>query len=249
MSNSLTSRIRRLIDDLRPGVSPTLIWTNPLGGQTWRLEHADPAQAQFFKVATTAAPASHQPNLEADRHDWVGDRLPVPRVLDAGITDELSWMVTARLPGTPASDPRWNAQPDRLAAELGRAIRTFHDQLASSVNSCPWSWRIDHRLTHGNGTDAAREMARADAPPEVDLVVSHGDLCAPNILLHSDLSLAGITDLGKLGVAARAADLGCQRWSLEFNGMADQVDTFLDAYGYNGDRDEVRWYRDFYTVV
>lgn len=63
------------------------------------------------------------------------------------------------------------------------------------------------------------------------------------------LGLAGFTDLGKVGVAARAADLGCHRWSLEFNDMAEQVPAFLEAYGFDGDPDEVRWYRDYFVVV
>jgi len=31
--------------------------------------------------------------------------------------------------------------------------------------------------------------------------------------------------------------------------MGEQADAFLDAYGYQGDRAEAWWYRDFYTVV
>lgn len=92
-------------------------------------------------------------------------------------------------------------------------------------------------------------MVAHGAPDEDDLVVAHGDICAPNILVHGNLSLAGFTDLGTVGVAARAADLGCHQWSLEFNDMADQVGTFLDAYGFVGDPTEVQWYRDFFAVV
>lgn len=91
-------------------------------------------------------------------------------------------------------------------------------------------------------------MAR-DGPPELDLVVAHGDLCAPNILLQDGSGEAGFLDLGKLGVADRAADLGCHVWSLEYNQLGEVVDGFLAAYGFTGDRATVYWYRDFYTVA
>ena len=62
-------------------------------------------------------------------------------------------------------------------------MRTFHDALADSVASCPWSWRIADRLKNGTGSAEAQTMARTP-PEERDLVVAHGDLRAPNILLH-----------------------------------------------------------------
>ena len=91
-------------------------------------------------------------------------------------------------------------------------------------------------------------MARG-GPPELDLVVAHGDLCAPNILLQDESGEAGFLDLGKLGVADRAADLGCHVWSLEYNQLGEVVDEFLTAYGFTGERTSVNWYRDFYTVA
>jgi aminoglycoside phosphotransferase len=98
--------------------------------------------------------------------------------------------------------------------------------------------------------DSAQAQAMAaDAPQEADLVVGHGDLCAPNVLLTDARSSAGYVDVGKLGVADRAADLGCGIWSLEFNRIGHVVDEFLDAYGLSVDRAAVQWYRDFYEVA
>ena len=170
-------------------------------------------------------------------------------MIETGLTDAHTWMLARELPGLPASDLRWRAEPSRTAAILGEAVRTFHDApWPTPFTSCPWSWRIADRLRNGTGSAEARTMARTP-PEERNLVVAHGDLCAPNILLHTDGRLAGFTDVGKLGVAARAADLGCHIWSLQRNEMGHQADVFLDAYGYQGDRVEALWYRDFYTVV
>jgi len=169
-------------------------------------------------------------------------------VLATGVVDGVSWMLTEGLTGVPASDTKWRCDPRRTASSLGRAVRLFHDALAPAVPACPWSWRVTDRVAARPDSPDAAVLAAA-APEEVDLVVGHGDLCAPNILLAEDGSVTGFVDLGKLGVADRASDLGCQVWSLEFNQLGAVVDDFLDAYGPDVDRAAVRWYRNFYTVA
>lgn len=235
-----------LIRRLCPGATAEQSWINPLGGRTYRMSAS--TGVSYLKLADESVPSSHDLTVEAERLRWVGDRFPVPQVIDSGRIDGHSWLISAELPGTRASDPRWSADPVRTATTLGRTIRAFHDALADRTAECPWSWRIADRVRGGTGSAEARAMLSA-APPERDLVVRHGDLCAPNILLHADGRGAGIVDLGKLGVADRAADLGCHLWSLQFNDMADQIDVFLAAYGFSGDPAELWWYRDFYTVV
>lgn len=222
-----------------------LVWTNPLGGETF-LTHSSDGSTRYLKIAPMSLPTSHHPVREAERVRWIGNALPVPHVIDAGYDVQVSWMLSDALPGLPASEFTGHRDPRLLAVALGRAVRSFHDAL--DPGTCPWSWDIETRRAIGRGSDEAAAML-PDAPPEVDLVVAHGDICAPNILLDDDLGLTGFTDLGKVGIAARAADLGCHRWSLEFNGMAELVPAFLEAYGFDGDPDEVRWYRDYFVVV
>lgn len=89
----------------------------------------------------------------------------------------------------------------------------------------------------------------ADAPEEADLVVGHGHLSAPNVMLADGGSSAGYVDLGKLGVADRAADLGCGVRSLEFNRLGYVVDEFLDAYRLLVDRAAVQRYRNCCEVA
>lgn len=234
-----------LITRLGPDVHADLVWTNPLGGRTYRLER--PEAAEYLKVAPADAPPSHHPAAEAQRLAWIGSRVRVPEVLDSGRDPRGSWLRTRELPGIPASDLRWRDDPRGTASLLGRAVRRFHDALTSAVPDCPWSWRIADRVAARRSPQVERR-ARS-APPELDLVVGHGDLCAPNILLTDSPNETGYLDLGKLGVADRAADLGCHMWSLEYNQLDAHIDEFLDTYGFEGDRDAVRWYRDFYEVA
>jgi len=243
-----------LLDDVATAVARRLVggsagdpvWVNPLAGRTYRLTGAE--GTRFLKLSPPDAPPSHDVLVEAERLRWVGSRVPVPAVLATGSDDGVHWLLTRGLPGTPASDPRWRADPTGTARALGRAVRSFHDGLAPAVRDCPWSWRVADRLAARPDVDAAHRLA-ADAPAERDLVVGHGDLCAPNLLLGADGTVTGFVDLGRLGVADRAADLGCHVWSLGFNSLGAVVEEFLVAYGDGVDRDAVRWYEEFYPLA
>ncbi|MEE6295422.1 phosphotransferase [Georgenia wangjunii] len=223
-----------------------LVWTNPLGGRTFRADVG--GDIHYLKVSPVGLPSSHDPVREARRLQWVGRRLPVPEVVDVGCSDQFTWLRTREVRGIPLSHPRWSSTPRRTAWVMGEAVRQFHDSLADLVEECPFSWTVEDRLRRSGLSAAAHEMG-AEAPPETALVVGHGDLCAPNILLTEDGNVSGFLDLGTLGVADRAADLGTGLWSLTFNGMGAHVPELLAAYGYDGDVDVVRWYSGFYAAV
>jgi kanamycin kinase len=225
--------------------SAELVWVRPSAGHTYRLTGRD--GTHYLKVAPVDHPSGREVLAEAECLRWVGSRVPVPTVLGAGSTEHLDWLRTRALPGIPASDLRWRTDPSRTARLLGHAVRSFHDGLSAAVGDCPWQWRIADRLAAVPGSAAAPALLE-EAPEESDLVVAHGDLCLPNVLLSEDGS-AGFVDLGKLGVADRAADLGCHVWSLEYNELGAVVEDFLAAYGHPVDRTAVQWYRDFYTVA
>lgn len=245
----LSQEAAAVIAQLGGSTSAELVWVNPLAGRTYQL--TGPRGTQFLKLSPNHAPDSHDVLSEAERLEWARDMAKaaaVPVVLETGTGDHVHWMLTEGLPGVPASDRRWRSDPRRTGRLLGYAVRAFHDALAQAVNDCPWSWRIADRLAARPDSLEAQTLA-ADVPEEADLVVGHGDLCAPNILLNQDGSAAGYVDLGKLGVADRASDLGCHVWSLEYNELGEGIDDFLAAYGHHVDRATVQWYRDFYMVA
>ena len=76
-----------------------------------------------------------------------------------------------------------------------------------------------------------------------EVVVCHGDACAPNTLITDDGRCSGHVDLGALGVADRWADLAIATWSTTWNyGPRWQV-PLLDAYGIAPDAERTRYYR------
>lgn len=232
------------------------VWENELGGLTFEVG-MDPDR-RFVKWAPPASGLDL--GAEAIRLSWAVDFTPVPRVLDQGADDDGSWLVTAAVPGESAVAKRWKAAPQTAVAAIGEGLRAMHEALPVPI--CPFSWTAEDRLTdarerarHGHidpahwhpihhplGMEQALERL-ADIPPVDELVVCHGDACAPNTLLSEDGRWSGHVDLGALGVADRWADLAIATWSTEWNYGPGWDGLLLDAYGAVPDPGRTRYYR------
>jgi kanamycin kinase len=178
-------------------------------------------------------------------------------VLDTGEDTAGSWLVTAGLPGESAVSPRWLAKPATTAAAIGHGLRQLHDTLP--VETCPFSWhaedRLERALTSGRNhpsqwhadhsyLSAAAARARLREVPPIDqLVVCHGDACAPNTLIDDSGACSGHVDFGKLGLADRWADLAIATWSLDWNYGPGWQHVLLDAYGVEPDEERTAYYR------
>jgi kanamycin kinase len=234
---------------LAAGRTVALVWRNELGGTTYAA-----GTDRLIKWAPADTPIDLA--REAVRLAWAHLYAPVPRVLDHGRDADGAWLVTAALPGTNAIAPRWVASPALAVAAIGTGLRALHDTLP--VASCPFSWSLDDRLafirtrTHDPARWHAdhRSLTIADArailasPPPIDqLVVCHGDTCAPNTLLSDDGRFTGHVDLGALGIADRWADLAIATWSTQWNYGPGWEAALLDAYGIGPDDARTRYYR------
>lgn len=92
------------------------------------------------------------------------------------------------------------------------------------------------------------QLARRREEEAADLVVCHGDLCLPNIVLDPEtLDVAGFIDLGRLGVADRHADLALllanarETWPDEERAR-DADAAFAEWYGLAPDPGRLRFY-------
>lgn len=241
---------------LTAGRSARPVWENELGGLTF--EVGDPLERCFVKW--TSRTSGTDLSDEAVRLDWAGAFSPVPRVLDQGADEDGCWIVTSALSGENAVSRRWRAQPGRAVAAIGSGLRALHDALP--VHSCPFRWsaadrvedtqrraaagRLDSSQWHEVHRPLSVERALqvlADPPPVDQLVVCHGDACAPNTLLNEDGSYSGHVDLGSLGVGDRWADLAVATWSTEWNYGPGWEDTLLTAYGVGPDAERTAYYR------
>ena len=215
------------------------MWVNELGGITFAFD----ASGQFVKWAP------HHPELdlaeEADRMRWAGRFITVPEVLEVGADATGQWLRTAALPGRSAVDPYWEVRPRIAARAIGSGLRQLHDRLP--VAGCPYTWTVETRASRLETVDARRFL---DHAPEIDqLVVAHGDACAPNTLLDDRGGPVGHVDLGRLGVADRWADLAVATYSLAWNYDGDWEADLLDAYGVARDEAQITFYRQLWDAT
>ena len=223
----LPPALHALAARLAPDARLVPVWRNALGGLTVRLY---PHRARASLVLKWS-PAGREVALadERARLDWAGRYHAVPRVLDAGETDDgeggvAEWMLTAALPGDSAVSDRWRAEPRTAVRAIGTGLRRLHDALP--VAECPF---VGPRL---------------DGEPGIEHpVVAHGDACAPNTLLDDDGRFLAHVDLGALGVADRWSDLAIASLSLGWNYGPGWDAELYDAYGIEPDERLIRLWR------
>lgn len=232
------------------------IWMNEFGGLTFRLTETD--EVIFIKWA----PTNRGTELDAERIrlNWAFSYTPVPKVIDFGEDDEGSWLVTEGIDAENTVSDRWKLEPALAVTAIGRGLRAMHDALP--VDSCPFVWSTEDRVSIAKGRamrgdtqpanwheefhDLSIEAALAelDSPPSIEqLVVCHGDACAPNTLIDKNGEWVGHVDLGRLGTADRWADISIAAWSTQWNYGPGLENLLYDSYGINPDPEKIRFYR------
>jgi streptomycin 3"-kinase len=167
---------------------------------------------------------------ERDRLVWLNQQ-PVPssRVLDWRQSDVGACLVTQALPGLPAS----HLDPTALLRSwpsIVETVRALHDL---DTATCPFDRGIAHMMSlaeagvaegrtvveflpeHLQSTPPAHilEQIRSELPlrlgqERTDLVVCHGDLCLPNIVVDpTECRVEGLIDVGRLGTADPYGDI------------------------------------------
>jgi kanamycin kinase len=216
------------------------------------------AGREFIKWAPTGCDTTLEPEIARLR--WAALYMDVPKVLDHGSDDAGTWLVTEGVPGDNAVSTRWKADPKTAVTAIGQGLRALHHTLPA--RECPFSWTAETRLaevhrlaargrlapahwpSEHQALDVATAMQIADQPPAIDqLVVCHGDACAPNTLIADNGSWTGHVDFGSLGVADRWADLAIATWSTQWNYGPGWEGCLLDAYGIDPDPRRTAYYR------
>ncbi|MBX3313581.1 MAG: aminoglycoside 3'-phosphotransferase [Actinobacteria bacterium] len=239
------------------------VWRNQMGNLTFPVGAPEPTA--YVKWVPAGSPFDLA--AEAVRMRWAASFTPVPEVVEVGGDDSGSWLITRALPGETAVSARWTAEPARAVAAIGAGLRAFHD--AVPVDGCPFVVDADARLATARARldlpieprrfppelqtwRVAELRAVLDDPPPTrpdDVVVGHGDGCAPNTIVGDDGRCVGHVDLGALGVTDRWADLAVASWSLGWNYQGDWEQAFYDAYGIDPDPDRIRYQRILWTLT
>jgi streptomycin 3"-kinase len=210
---------------------------------------------------------------ERDRSSWLDQTdIPSAPVLDWHETDSGAALVTRAVPGTPASELD-AAALRRAWPPIAATVRALHDL---ATDRCPFDRTLAQMLPLARASVAEgrvvteflpealqrtppaqileeieRELPIRLAQERTDLVVGHGDLCLPNILVDSGTDeVTALIDLGRLGTVDPYGDIALllatarQTWSDEETARQAEQE-FTEIYGSELDSDR----QDFYLRV
>ena len=150
-----------------------------------------------------AEPLSRESANAADMMTWLQGKLPVPQLQCRVVEQDMDFQLMSRLPGRMACDRFWMEQPEQLAQMLARALKLLW---SVNVTDCPCTQSLDHKLEEAairveqgrvdpaecdpatfepGGFASPEHLLRwlRDNRPPADPVLSHGDLCLPNLLI------------------------------------------------------------------
>jgi kanamycin kinase len=207
-----------------------LVWRNELGGLTFRIDD------RYLKWN----PRRTDIDLERERVrlEWLSDRHPAPRVLASGADDEAQWLLTAAVPGGTAVGDRWRARRPEAIRAIASGLRALH---AIAIDGFPAHWTSEVWVGRAPASLGPR-------PALDDVVLVHGDACAPNTLISTAGEWTGNVDFGDLAVGDRWADLAVASLSLDWNFGEGHQDELLDAYGIAADQERIRYYRALWEL-
>jgi aminoglycoside phosphotransferase len=237
------------------GRSYETVWLNGFGGLTFRV--VDTPRSIYLKWV--GVDSGVDLNSEISRLKWASTFTPVPVVIDQGFDDEGTWFATEEIQAENAVSPRWNKEPYTATAAIGTGLRALHDALP--LDNCAFLWTVEQRLQNieEKAVDGGFEnhvwseefanltiehaIAELKNIPELDLVVCHGDACAPNTLIGEDGEWVAHVDFDNLGVADRWADLSIASWSTVWNYGRGWEEKLYESYGSDPNTNKIRYYR------
>jgi kanamycin kinase len=229
------------------------VWRNDDGGFTFR--YGDDGRY------LTWVPHDQCSRLDdaSRRSAWASAYIRVPQFTPVHPGLGGWWTTSAAIPGDSAVSDWGLAHPEQSVIAMATGLRRLHD--GTPVHDCPFTRdmadqvrRAHRRIETDDWQDApddylaswSADDARAILAEGVnlaqDLVVCHGDSCAPNTIVeHGEFS--GLVDIADLGVADRWADLAVATWSLGWNFGPGWDDIFYAAYETTPDETKIRFYR------
>lgn len=225
---------------LARGAALAPVWTNKLGGMTLRTD-----DERFIKIGPVHLETSMAD--EAERLAWAAPYLRVPTVVEQGDDGETEWLVTRAIAGLSAVHPDWVARPETAVRAIGEGLRALHESLP--VASCPFDWTVPSRVANAAQRGVVVPAVLREGPPIEQLVVCHGDACAPNTLIGDDGRWSGHVDMGQLGLGDRWGDIAVAAMSTGWNYGPGWDGLLLEAYGVEPDEERLAYYRDLWNAT
>ncbi len=178
----------------------------------------------------------HTSNIDeaVENMRWMGQRVPVPQVIHYEVVDGQSYLLMSKVDGKMSCDPYYMEHPDEMVELLAEGLRMLW---SADISGCRQSWSLEGDLEKvRESLDREWEPGKTvvspngevlESPeqvmdwlesnkPEVELALSHGDYCLPNVFFK-DGKVSGFIDLGASGIADKYLDIADCYWSLKHN--------------------------------
>ena len=164
----------------------------------------------------------------------IGERIPVPKVIRYEVVDEKSYLLMSKMEGKMSCDPYYMERPEELVELLAEGLRMLW---SADTSGCRQNWSLEGDLEKvresldrewekgrtviapsGETLESAEAVLEwlENNKPEVELALSHGDYCLPNVFFHEG-KVSGFIDLGASGKADKYLDIADCYWSLKHN--------------------------------
>jgi kanamycin kinase len=175
------------------------VFKEPYGeeGLVYRLDAS--GGSYFLKIKTGSTFLKEQERLE-----WLGDRLPVPKVLGRTEENGTGAILLTAIEGKNLALLCKEWPVEKVIDKLADALHQFH-----AVDTTGWPFD----------------------KPGTGKVLVHGDACLPNFIFKGD-AFSGYIDLRDAALANVEIDLAAAVWSLQFNLGPGYGPKFLEKYGY-----------------
>jgi aminoglycoside phosphotransferase len=197
-------------DEMRPylsGLTGALSYPTSRSDSVYRLV-GEREGDMYLKVLGIHDAGYNSLRDETMRLEWLGGRLPVPKVVGSGSRGGYEFLLTESVSGIPAHERSGGWSRQEVASLVGRALKEFH---SLSIVDCPFRHRV------------------VGPTSDEDEVLVHGDYCLPNVLFDADG--CHYLDVGEAGVGDRYIDIVAAIWSLRYNYGKGSVRNLLDGYG------------------
>jgi len=193
-----------------------------------------------------------------ERLEWIGDRLPVPRILYCQSRGDRTFVLSSELPGLPLYKCMEALSVGKTVEKFAQCLKIIH---ALSAKGCPFDRVLKTELAESErclrdgslniqafiadtGADPAEvlEELHARAVQVGEIVFTHGDYCFPNVLTTGDL-ITGIVDWGIAGISDWHRDFMSAEQTIRRNCGEEWIPAFYEAYGSpEVDRDQIYFF-------
>jgi len=225
--------------------------------------------AIFDDLVLKSEPVSEESENQLAMLRWLEGKLEVPRVIETAVHEGFRWTLMTRIPGEMACAEEWRTDPHRLVQILAEGMNRLW---AVDVSDCPVDQiataklerarrivekgQVDMELVEpetfgekGFPSPAALLGWLEEHAPDCEPVLTHGDLCLPNVFLK-DWELTGFLDLGRSGAGDRWTDVAICWRSLRdnFGGHYGEAvegfhpDELFEALEIEKDEQKLRYY-------